>query len=209
MATVRFSQELLHAIKRNAENQFAAELRDLPDQIPPAIGDRIYDYVMRDYQTHISALPSTLFANDDDVRCKLPSPVDAMRMNFSTSRPMFLGHTRTNKFTGDRYQWVIHDDGSTELENIQRDVVDMVSRRNQTLEKQSNFVASVMNICEAFVTLAPALKAWPPLWDLLPQETKNRHMEVKERNKTERSVGGVDLDSLTTIVVANKIRGNL
>jgi hypothetical protein len=45
---------------------------------------------------------------------------------------------------------------------------------------------------------------WPPLWDLIPEEYKNRHREVKEREKKEVAVD-VDIGSMTAAVVFNKI----
>ena len=47
---------------------------------------------------------------------------------------------------------------------------------------------------------------WPPLWDLVPESYKDRHREIKEREKKEVSVN-VDLGAMTAAVVANKIGG--
>jgi hypothetical protein len=51
--------------------------------------------------------------------------------------------------------------------------------------------------------LAPALKAWPALWELIPDDVKEKHREVKERSK-----GGIDLDvdlnKLTAVSTAAK-----
>jgi len=45
---------------------------------------------------------------------------------------------------------------------------------------------------------------WPPLWDLIPEEYKDRHRQVVEREKKEVVVN-VDLGTLTATVVAHKL----
>ena len=45
---------------------------------------------------------------------------------------------------------------------------------------------------------------WQPLWDLIPEEYKERHRKIVERTKTDTQVD-VDLGSLTATVVAHKL----
>ena len=71
-------------------------------------------------------------------------------------------------------------------------------------EKRKAFVEQVQKIITAHATLAPALKMWQPLWDLIPESYKDKHREIKERTKKEVDID-VDLQSLTATVVAHKI----
>jgi hypothetical protein len=66
------------------------------------------------------------------------------------------------------------------------------------------FVEQVKKIINAHATLAPALKLWQPLWDLIPEDYKERHRKVVERTKSDTQVD-VDLGSLTATVVAHKL----
>ena len=56
-----------------------------------------------------------------------------------------------------------------------------------------------------YSTLAPALKAWPALWDLLDEDTKERHKKIVERKKKDTDDIGVDLNSMTAAVTFSKL----
>ncbi len=71
---------------------------------------------------------------------------------------------------------------------------------------RDNDVKNAMAVLNAFRTLAPALKEWPALWELLPEETKSRHKEVVERKSgAARVVPTVDLDTLTGRLAAKRM----
>jgi len=61
----------------------------------------------------------------------------------------------------------------------------------------------------AYSTLAPALKAWPALWDLVPEDKKDKHREVVVRTKASDTAANlaeeVDLSKLTGHVTADKL----
>jgi hypothetical protein len=61
----------------------------------------------------------------------------------------------------------------------------------------------VKKVTEAYSTLAPALKAWPPLWDLIPEDVKNTHRKIVERTKND-VVLDVDIGKLTALSTAAK-----
>ena len=65
-------------------------------------------------------------------------------------------------------------------------------------------MVGVKKIIGMHTTLGPALKAWPPLWDLVPEGTKNRHRKVVERVKPEVAEVEVDLTALTGTITAAK-----
>ena len=72
-------------------------------------------------------------------------------------------------------------------------------------KKQDDFVAGVNQIISTYTTLAPALKAWQPLWDLL-DETKQRHKKIVDRPKVKTAQDiGVDLNKMTSAVAFNKL----
>jgi hypothetical protein len=69
--------------------------------------------------------------------------------------------------------------------------------------RQTEFVEAVQKILTAYSTLAPALKAWPPLWDLISEDVKNQHRAINTRNKKEVELT-VDLGRLTALSTAAK-----
>jgi hypothetical protein len=70
-------------------------------------------------------------------------------------------------------------------------------------QRQHEFVDMVKKVIEAYTTLAPALKAWPPLWELIPENYKNKHRQVVEREKKEVKLD-VDINKLTALSTAAK-----
>jgi hypothetical protein len=61
----------------------------------------------------------------------------------------------------------------------------------------------VYKICNTYSTLAPALKAWPPLWELIPENVKDTHRKIVERTKND-VVLDVDIGKLTALSTAAK-----
>jgi hypothetical protein len=72
---------------------------------------------------------------------------------------------------------------------------------------QEDYLVSVRKVLESFTTLAPALKAWPALWELLPFDVKERHKEVREKSApaAKPAAPEVDLDKLTAITAAHRL----
>lgn len=84
-----------------------------------------------------------------------------------------------------------------------------IMERNQRIEEikaqQDKFTTAVKAVLDAHSTLAPALRAWPPLWELLDEKTKARHKEVVTRAKAEKPVIDVDLSAATSIVAMKRM----
>jgi hypothetical protein len=82
-------------------------------------------------------------------------------------------------------------------------------RKTNVHAKREEFIGMVNKIIESHVTLAPALKTWPALWELLPDETKEKHKEIKERKSRDKTeeLEDVDLGKLTAAVTVHKLRG--
>ena len=84
----------------------------------------------------------------------------------------------------------------------------MSSRLSILFDERDKFVANVDLIMNTYSTLAPALKAWPPLWDLIPADKQERHKEIVERKKKDIQLENVvDLNSMTAVSVMAKLTG--
>jgi len=77
--------------------------------------------------------------------------------------------------------------------------------RQAAIEERTTFVAGVQTVLDAHATLAPALKMWPALWDLLPDDARTKHKDPSKRAKPEKVELGVDVRSMTGVVVAHKL----
>jgi hypothetical protein len=79
-----------------------------------------------------------------------------------------------------------------------------VDRVKAACDRRNEFVDMVKQVVGTYTTLAPALKAWPALWDLIPEADKERHREVKERIKKDTTLD-IDLNRLTAMATAAKL----
>lgn len=207
MAVVRFSDELKTLIIDNAKLLFNGRLNKLTDN-PPDFADEVANIVMAPYLEHINALPSGFFSTTEKLEInKIGSTHYGVSKKLSRKIPVPRERIR-------RPDGVAFDAGyngisvnlpdTPEFKHI-KIKFDEWREEIDALEKQRDeFVAGVKKIINAHATLAPALKAWPPLWDLVPESTKERHRKVVERVKTETVEVDVDLTKLTSTVVAAK-----
>jgi hypothetical protein len=211
MATVRFSKELKEDIVKNAIVVFKKRMETAYETRPDALAwaEKIYDTLFGQHVATLNAVPQDfLFMTEaidvvriGDNRCDL-------RFNFVKPKPWPRKfpenneHAKASSYTNVEISLKDH----LAWEELSAEVKAWQERRAEVATKRDEFVAQVKKIIEAHATLAPALKMWPPLWDLVPESYKDRHREIKEREKKEVSVN-VDLGAMTAAVVANKIGG--
>ena len=205
MATVRFSQELRDKIKVNAGNLFTADLQKA-DAVPEGLGDKIYEIAYASYIPAMNALPNEFFYTLSGISVKKIGDVvySSPRLSFRNGKRPIAETPLANmlyKSNYSREDWDLTGDGWAEVKQ------ELDLRKNRIVEivrKKNEFVESVNKIINSYETLAPALKAWQPLWDLVPEEYKERHRKVVERTKNE-VVLDVNLDTLTAQVIKSKL----
>lgn len=210
MATVRFSDSLKKEIIANAERLFDARRSAAAAMPSREMCNAFYDSVMADYLPHINALPPEFFNQHSYIRVQFPNINDEIRVDFGYARcfpESSVVSMRLEKRWGDMCNYLPHRNaGPAEAEMLA-----FLEQRKANMEsvklQENKFVDGVKHILNSFVTLAPALKAMPALWDLLPQDTQDKHKEVKTTSKREVDLSTVDLDNLTaTIAVAKLVR---
>jgi len=82
------------------------------------------------------------------------------------------------------------------------------ARISDARQRRTEFVNGVKMVLNNHSTLAPALREWAPLWDLLPEHYRDRHKEVKERVVSEKTAVSSDvLGKLTGAITAAKLGG--
>jgi hypothetical protein len=224
MATVRFSTQLQDAIVKRAQGMFTAQVEAARASLPPDLGERLYDcFFSPDVAAKMRALPDYMLNTKEqlDFQGFHSAPEDVWQTStvkqntwgFTSVAVRFAVPQRwpyrfdehvtgfkasswgggTADFTDPRYEW---------LKPIVKEYTERVFK---AVVRRDTFVDGVQKVMQTYSTLAPALKAWPALWDLLPDETKDKHREVKERVKKEIDCSLVDLNSLTAAVTLSKI----
>ena len=204
MATVRFSDELKNDIIINAKALFAKRLQAYHDN-PPAVGDEVADRIFKDFMPVVAQLPKQFLSWTDELcidsingrtygkRVKLSKQVPKPNSDLTTANAKMYERYRLDvKLIGDEWS------------DIQAQLDAWISNIAAVEQERDAFVEGVKKIIGMHTTLGPALKAWPPLWDLVPEGTKNRHRKVVERVKPEVAEVEVDLTALTGTITAAK-----
>ena len=208
MATVRFSDELKGAIVKNAEAIFKKQLDDALASYPKDWADRVYERAFAPYIPSMNSLPSCFFTTVGSINIsKIGDMKVGVTCTLTNSRAYPYALPTTHDFPVSKTGY-----SDTELtlkdtpmfEDIKAEAIAYMERVSTVKQRKEVFVEQVKKIINAHATLAPALKMWQPLWDLIPEEYKERHRKVVERTKNEVSVD-VDLGSLTAAVVAHKL----
>ena len=214
MATVRFSNELKEHIIDNARATFNARHQKAA-AIPDGFAERVYNDIFRDHLHTMSALPDGFMDKKHEFSIMLPdSSLSHIQIGLRLAAPR-LWPEKINLLYAKQRGWsnndltYIPDLNTAEGADIHNIIVNRHYAIKQVTEDQQKFVDGVDKICTTFSTLAPALKAWPPLWDLLPQDAKDRHLEISERKaaatKAAELTDELNLASMTATVVASKM----
>jgi len=206
MATVRFSKELIDRIVAKARSNMAPAVTKAEESKPDnSWGQRIYDTMFLEAKPFITQAPAGWLKMVDRMDIEqVGSARCDMRFTFSPSVPWPNVFVTTALAKKDRS----YSDGIALTDELvwgefYAEVVAYNQRVHAAKQRQADFVAMVSKVCDAYSTLAPALKAWPPLWDLIPDDVKDKHREIKERTKNE-VVLDVDIGKLTAMSTAAK-----
>ena len=224
MATVRFSDTLKGEIRNKAKAMFQDKIKQAKDNVPAHWADKVYEcFFPADVRQKMASLPDYVLRKQEviEVNGWVNAPEDvwqtgayqhqtwmlegSIRLSFSKPMPWvanfeqadngFKSSYSTGKFDYDDARW---DWLKPEFKEYNRKVFEAVN-------KQETFLSSVNKLMETYTTLAPALKAWRPLWDLLPEEAKDRHKTVKERKVVKAEELDLDLNAMTSAVALSKI----
>jgi len=224
MATVRFSESLKAEILGNARNMFTDSVQEAKDSFPDEWHTRIYETMFSaEDRAKFYALPDWAmerkerilfggFTNcPDDVwqssvaKVKTWSVDDDVVLMFVNPAPW--PYKDGDAPTGGRVTWRMFqaDYNDSRWDWLRPQMKEYTERVFKAMHKQETFVDGVLKLMSTYSTLAPALKAWPALWDLVPDEAKERHKKLTERSRKDASDLDVDLNSMTAAVTLNKI----
>jgi hypothetical protein len=227
MATVRFSNDLKGAIRNNAKGMFVDKLEKAAAAVPVSFNpNTIYELLFKDHMAEMDAMPEEYFVMNNTFSIStirgrgVPDnmnqhPID-LDMGKRRRWPQGMNatvHGMTVHRRGMYGAICLNADDDRWSDELVAAYVNYCTVYDNIIESRDKFVKGVDAVIDTFSTLAPALKGWPALWDLLPGETKERHKEIVERKKRvvlANSSGNdehevVDLDSMTAAVVLTKL----
>ena len=217
MATVRFSGELRSDIISNAKKLFEDRMRKAQKNHPDTWGQTVYDVAFKDHKTAMQSLPKSYFrySNKVDVRGfgnkegvwsakdnQIVSSELASSVPFPNEIEAKLhgleGESRT--YSG----WTLNP-SDPRWDTFKAEYKKYCDAIRKLKDERTAFVSGVNKIMDTYTTLAPALKAWPPLWDLVPQDKQERHKQIVERKAKSLSVEEIDLTAMTAASTLAKL----
>lgn len=212
MATVRFSNELKEEVVKRAKGMFTQQFTVAKDSMPKDWGDRIYDRTFGKYTPQLNAVPAEFLSFSDNLEVAIPCTGNLVEVKVSLTNKRAIPRTgvpagcalqKTKSWT-DTYE-LVSNDTVFEWSDIVYECTEWQARIKAVQEKEAAFVKGVREVMDAYATLAPALKVFPALWDLLPDATKDKHREVKEKVATRDNTLTVDLSVLNAQVAFHKM----
>lgn len=208
MAVVKIGKVLREDIIKKAKDIFRAKHNAARKELESTnFGDGLYGLIMQSYQHHVSQLPDEFFSKVEELRVS----ADDVDVNFklSSKKPWFFNGLPENRYVKPSNSYYNHyvtlKEGNPEFDEYFGKIRFFKEKAQMIAQNEQNFIDGINKVLDAYSTLAPALKALPALWDLLPEDVKNKHKEVVERKKTKIEDIDVDLGSITSTIIANKL----
>lgn len=214
MAMVNIFQKLVCNAVDIANDQFSARRIRVETEFKlPMTGDEIYDLTFGRWYHGMMSMPKEFFHWSSELTvssvgnqsCNLTLLLGAKKPfpNNFPDQPTFKRMTvygpaiRIRLFSDEKWQ---------SLEDALRTramALDEIESQRQT------FTDTLKTLLSKHTTLASALKEWPPLWDYLTDEIKQRHSAPTVRNKKAVTDAGpepeVNTATLTSLATLNKI----
>lgn len=207
MATVRFSQELKDKILANARVVFSKQVEEATNSRPShEWGDKIYNTLFGVHVPAFNAVPQEFLKMTKSIQVEQVGGTHCgLKFELSTQRPWPHEFKATHLaakhgYYGDEID--LKDDLA--WGELFAEVKAWQDRKAAVTERREKFVEQIRQVIEAHATLAPALKMLPALWDLIPEPVKEKHREVKEREKKVVELD-VDIGAITAAVAFHKM----
>lgn len=201
MATVRFSKKIRDAILENARIVFNNTHTVAKDTRPDhAWSEYIYNTLFGEHVAALNAVPTMFFKQVSSIEVeKVGDAYCNLSFDMPTARPWPMQFPDTEYANQER---LYCDSIALKHHPVWNELLTEVKAwRDRVKIVEANravFIEQVDKIIDAHTTLSSALKMWPPLWDLVPDEYKERH-------RREKKEVDVDLNSMTTVIVLNRI----
>lgn len=219
MAVIRITPPIKSQIINNAQTMFSSKIAAARESYPKGWENKVYNLLFSDDEiSKVAALPTGWagtttqlnicgIIDDRNSPTRPVSPNIVLRYN----NPVMVPKTYNLAAHGVRPHSVtegiilMRDD--PRWEELIAEIDAWTDRVSEVAKRRNDFVDGVSKLLDTFATIAPALKEWPPLWDLMSDSMKQTHRKIVERNSAEKlsRVSGVDIGSLTAQVVAHKM----
>lgn len=215
MATVRFSGELRDTILHRAGRLFDTRQKAAQGAFNPQWGQGIYDGVFAATKDDMISMPDGYFSMISQISLAgfsgLQNNHRIPNLMLPTARPVpsQISSAETHGLADGRtYGGYTLDSRDPRWKTLLAEYILYIDAITAIEAERDTFVEGVKKVINTFSTLAPALKAWPPLWDLVPAHVQDKHKEIVEK-RTAKAVDSTDTDlsKMTATMVVSKMIG--
>lgn len=236
MATVRISDKLIESVVSNAKRTFRVRLDKAKDD-QPDIAKTVYDLSYGKLLNNIDHIHKQFFKkhtrfNVSSVRgtrwrdfmetlgvptisagyASLPKDIvyrpagDDLLICPDSSLPVEVTGFECSSYS--TYDASLNSDDPRWSETVMPAIEQYYEKYTLIEKERDMFVSSVEKLLRANTSLAPALRAFPALWDLLDSEYQERHKKQVARKKPENKLDpSVDLGKLNAVMAKVKLTG--
>lgn len=221
MARVSLTERNINHILNNVRSIYDKDLQAAFSQDPTIWSEAIYDALVPiEYRAHMEQLPEYYFVAIKNLRV---IPFGVNRIEIKAEWPEYKLFPRAININGCEHALISSqyapafclDEPTTS--RIDPLVLNYIRERENKicniLSKKDAAVLAARTFLSQHKTLAPAIKEWPALWNILPSDIREQHTRVDERSprkpKQEPVKVDVDLSSVTARVISARLKGEI
>jgi hypothetical protein len=203
--TVRISDKLTAMVIENISSLYRKKLEEL-DKQKPDVGDRLFELIYGPHRHGMELLPKCFFRRFDSIEV---GQIDGVKwlIRFKLSTVMLGSYSHpTNEtigldgYSSDRVALT----RTPQTEEIIDAILEWKGKIQTVGEVRMNAQGAVKGILKSYVSLPPAIKAFPPLIDLLSPEVRKK-VDVPQHKLTSVEMElNPHLKQLATDIALNK-----
>jgi hypothetical protein len=215
MATVRFTNELIADIKRKARAPFDTKKGEMEKSKNfDHWAHTIWKAIVREHETALLSLPAYWLSSSNRFSVRVATPGTSKYMYIHAHTQQSYPMPRDVKSNGDIE--CITPSGYIQLvptsevfKPLIEEVIEWMGQMEAVEKQRDTMLDGVDQLTKTYTTLGPALKAWPALWELLPDYAKTKHKDVVKREKVEPKELKADLTAMTSTMTVIRMLGKL
>lgn len=213
MAVVRITGDLQNSVMHAVSEQFDAA-EEAAKKLRPDIGMDVYNIVLKTFLVETARIDPAYFQKVGKLTTRMRGTVagdlyETWNLDGDLIVPYDLPKSEGEWDMGSYGSVTIELQNDPKFEALYEQVNEWQNALLKVKQDRNAAQAAVKKVLDSFTTLAPALKAWPALWDLLPEHVKNKHREIVERTKAapvKIDLNETHLEKLTSKLVMGRIK---
>lgn len=202
---VRISDKLIGEVAGNISDMYRWFIDEVEKQ-KPDVGDRIYELIYGPYLSRMEQLPVSFFRRLDRVEVR---SIDGKTFGYSfkLSSPKLGSYTHP---PGDNVEPTDYGDRvnikrTPYTEEICDAILSWHQRKEDIRGTRDRSISAVRKILRNSKSLAPAIKAFPPLIDLIPPDTRKKIDVPQHRLSSVQMELDPDLKKLASDIAVKKL----